>query len=142
MGSRRKKQVIKRSGLEDKVSEFLEKEKLKAEYENGSLPYQIPASDRNYHWDWEFPNGIILEVKGKLDRDTRRKMLLVKAHNPDEDIRFLMHRNNLLVKGGKRRYSDWARINKFPCCFMEPGKTVEQEPWTTIIKEWYEEDCK
>lgn len=129
-----------RSGLETQVKDELDGSSLDYKYEETRLRYTIPAAERTYLPDFEFPNKIIIEVKGKLDLETRRKMLLVKEHNPDRDIRFVFHRNNLLRKRGKLRYSDWAKRHGFKFCFMAPGKTVYQDQtWKEILLEWYNE---
>jgi len=138
--ARRKRQAVLRSGLEDKVKEELDTCKIKYEYETLQIPYTIPASDRNYNPDFILPNGVIIEVKGKLDVDTRRKMLLVKKQNPDDDIRFIFDLNNLLVRRGKVRYADWAKRWGFPCCFIRPGKNHDQpKSWQEILVEWANE---
>jgi len=132
--------TVMRSGLETQMKDMLDGGKVEYEYESETLPYTIPASERTYLPDFKFPNGIYIEVKGKLDIDARRKMILVKAQNPDADIRFLFHRNNLLRKRGKMRYADWCKKEGFPFTFIAPGKTVEQElNWKEQMMEWYDE---
>ena len=59
--------------------------------------------------DFELPElGFFIEVKGRLDSSTRKKMRDVKASNPDKDIRLLLLQDNKLQKNKKERYSDWC----------------------------------
>ena len=145
MTKRRKKRSRKpapvlRSLLEDAIAEELGRCGVPYEYESLRLSYVIPESDHTYTPDFVFPNGVVVECKGKLCIETRRKMLLVKQQNPDVDLRMLFDQNNLLVRRGKYRYSDWARQKGFPCCFMRPGKTVDQDDdWQTILVRWASE---
>jgi len=111
-----------RSGFEKKVWGALMEEGILAEYEPVSLNYQINAK---YIPDVRLPNGIFVEIKGKLDGPSRRKMLAVKKANPSADIRFVfMRANNFLRKGAKMRYWQWAESHGFE--------------WSegTIPKEW------
>lgn len=93
-------------------------------------PHQVPyIINGKYTPDFLLPNGIYVEAKGKLDRDTIRKMISVKKSNPHLDIRFVfMKANNPLRKGAKLRYWQWAEKHGFP--------------WAegTIPLEWWKED--
>lgn len=98
-----------KSGFEWETSKYLKKRKIKALYEPFSLKYTVPSSEHRYYPDWELPNGILVETKGKLDAATRRKMVLVKACNPDKDIRLVFQNsNNYIRKGSKTTYGAWA----------------------------------
>lgn len=127
-----------RSNIERQVAGVLDENFVKYGYEVDKLPFLQPAVNRTYEPDFTLPNGIFVEVKGKLDVATRKKMRLVKADNPDADIRFVFHRNNKLTKAKNSwRYSDWARREGFPCCFISPGKLVDQpKSWEDILMEW------
>lgn len=130
-----------RSKLERTVNKLLERNKVKAAYEKDYLNYTVPARKASYNPDFTLPNGIFVEVKGKLDMDARRKMKLVREANPDADIRFIFDRNNLLRKKGKHRYDWWCRMNGYPhFTFMYPNKDLGQEQeWFDTLMEWANE---
>jgi hypothetical protein len=103
-----------RSGLESKVADLLSSLKVKYEYESKKLAYQLEC---NYLPDFLLPNGIYLEVKGRLTSEDRRKMLAVKRCNPDLDIRFVFQAPfNKIYKGSKTTYAKWAEKSGFPWC--------------------------
>jgi hypothetical protein len=78
----------------------------------------------------EIKDKIILEVKGFLDVDTRKKMLAVKEAHPALDIRFVFQQNGFVYKNKKgkprrtpestdMRYSDWCEKHGFKWCVGE-----------------------
>lgn len=70
---------------------------------------------RTYCPDFQLPNGIFIEAKGKLDQETRSKMIAVKKAHPDLDIRIVfMKGENKLSRGSKMSYLQWAAKNGFP----------------------------
>jgi hypothetical protein len=97
-----------RSGFEKKVATKLTEKKIKFGYESLRLPYLVPPTPRTYTPDFTLPNGIIVEAKGKFDRDSRKKMALIIEQYPDKDIRMLFMRNNPINKGSKTTYTDWC----------------------------------
>ncbi len=133
--------ATRRSKLEDEVEKELKTTGHEYAYESDYLHYVQPETKRSYNPDFTLDNGIFIEVKGKLDVPTRKKMKLVKEHNPDADIRFVFDRNNKLSKAKKSwRYEDWCRINGFQCCFIRPGRTADQkESWQNILVRWANE---
>lgn len=103
-----------RSGLEEKVADLLSSLKVKYEYESTKVAYTLQC---NYTPDFLLPNGVYLEVKGRLTTEDRRKMLAVKKNNPDLDIRFVFQAPfNKLYKGSKSTYAKWAEKNGFLWC--------------------------
>lgn len=73
---------------------------------DGKLPYVL---EMKYLPDIRLPNGTYVEIKGRLDSTDRRKMIAVKKAHPDLDIRFVfMRAHNLLYKGAKTTYAQWA----------------------------------
>ena len=117
-----------RSGLEKSVWGAAQRYCKNMQFEPHYLPYVIKGS---YLPDILLPNGIYIEVKGRLDAGTQRKMRAVKQSNPDLDIRFVFQNANQKVrKGGKLRYWEWAEKYDYP--------------WSegTIPREWFEEESK
>jgi hypothetical protein len=100
-----------RSGLEKKVASLLQSLKVPYEYEDCKLAYVLQC---NYIPDFHLPNGVFLEVKGRLTSEDRRKMIAVKKSNPDLDIRFVFQAPfNKIYKGSKTTYAKWAEKNGF-----------------------------
>lgn len=101
-----------RSGFERTLAAQLKKRKVRFEYEPVKLPYVL---ERSYIPDFYISDkAIYIEAKGKLDADTRAKMLAVKKAHPDLDIRFVfMRASNKLSKASKQTYGDWATKNGF-----------------------------
>jgi hypothetical protein len=114
-----------RSGFEKKIAKFL-LNKAEFEYEPFSIPYQVPIKKKRYTPDFVLANGVIVEAKGKLDRETREKMLLVTQQNPDKDIRLLLMRDNKISKTSKTRYSDWCEKNNIKYAVSEQGHVPEE----------------
>lgn len=80
---------------------------LKYEPSGSKMKYTLP--ERSYTPDFVLPNGIIVETKGFLRYDDLRKMLSVKEHNPEKDIRMVFQRANTPIrKGGTMNYGQWA----------------------------------
>ena len=63
---------------------------------------------RTYTPDFFLPNGIIIEVKGRLTTHDRKVLLGTRDNNPELDLRIIFDKNNRLYKGAKTRYADWA----------------------------------
>jgi len=102
-----------RSKFEAYTISALERNKgFEVEYETEKWKYTIPASDHTYTPDVKiiFPSGHerFVELKGKLDIPTRKKMVLIREQYPDKDIRILFMRNNKLTKTSKTTYMEWA----------------------------------
>lgn len=90
--------MLKRSKFEDDVA----KKYPNLEYESDKLTYVVPSKKRTYNPDWKIRDKVYIETKGKLDRDTIEKMLLVKAQNPDVTIYIMFQKgNNKLRRGSK-----------------------------------------
>lgn len=118
-----------RSNLEKKVATYLDAQKIKYDYESEKLKYVIPASNHSYTPDFILKNGIVVEVKGRLTAADRKKMLLVREHNPDRDIRFLFAVDNKINKASKTTYSSWCEKHGFQYCVSKDGKLPTE--WLT-----------
>ncbi len=100
-----------RSGLEDKVSEYLKEQNIPVKYEALKIEWE-DLRYRTYTPDFELDNGIFIETKGMFDNDDRRKHIAIKEQHPELDIRFVFsHANAKLYKGAKSRYCDWCDKN-------------------------------
>jgi hypothetical protein len=103
-----------KSGLEETISQQIESQGIKVEYETEKVPYIIPASNHNYSPDFKLPNGIRVETKGRFVAADRKKHLLVKEHNPHMDIRFVFSNSkNKISKNSKTTYGDWCEKNGY-----------------------------
>lgn len=80
-----------------------------------ALPYTITAK---YTPDFCLPNGVLVETKGLLTPEDRRKMLAVKAQHPDKDIRlcFMRAGTKLSRRPGAMTYAQWAERHGFLWC--------------------------
>lgn len=98
------------SGLERINAEHIEKTLgLPLLYETLKIRYVVPESFHIYHPDFELPNGIIVETKGRFLSVDRAKQLLVKAQYPDLDIRYVFTRARTPIgPGAKMTVGQWA----------------------------------
>ena len=102
-----------RSGLEKRTADFLNKRKVKFQYEEVKLKWQ-DLRMRPYTPDFVLSNGIIVETKGRFISSDRTKHLFVKAQHPDLDIRFVFSNPKAkLYKGAKSSYGDWCDKHGF-----------------------------
>jgi hypothetical protein len=103
-----------RSGLEDSTATHIRSKGAKVLYETSKIHYVIPESKHTYTPDFILPNGIIVETKGFLSIEDRKKHLLIRQQHPEKDIRFVFTRSaTKLYKGAKSTYSDWCIKNNF-----------------------------
>ena len=103
-----------KSGLEETISQQIESQGIKVEYETEKVPYIIPASNHTYSPDFKLPNGIRVETKGRFVAADRKKHLLVKEQNPNIDIRFVFSNSkNKITKKSKTTYGDWCEKNGY-----------------------------
>jgi hypothetical protein len=113
-----------RSGLEDKISEQLKSLSVPVKYEELKIRYSVPESFHTYTPDFELPNGIIIESKGRFVAADRKKHLLIKQQYPHLDIRFVFSNSRAKInKGSKTSYADWC--NKFG--FLYADKLIPKE---------------
>ena len=113
-----------RSGLEERIAEQLDSLGVEYTYETVKLKYIKPASSHVYTPDFQLPNGIIVETKGRFLAPDRQKHLLVKKHNPELDIRFVFSNSNARIsKTSKTTYAMWCRKNGY----LFADKTIPEE---------------
>jgi len=102
-----------RSGLEDRISEQLKGLSVPFKYEEFKIKYEVHEV-RTYTPDFELPNGIIVESKGRFVAADRKKHLLVKKQHPELDIRFVFSNSKAkITKGSKTSYGDWCDKNGY-----------------------------
>jgi hypothetical protein len=93
----------------------LRKKKIPYGYETKKFVYQYKP--QSYTPDFElYAKGerVYIEYKGKMDNDTRRKMLAVKACNPELKVCLVFEKpNNKIRKNSKTTYWMWAEKNGF-----------------------------
>lgn len=97
-----------RSGLEYKLSIYLDENKVKYGYEDIKIEWEDLAY-RTYTPDFVLDNGIIIETKGRFMAADRRKHIAIKKQHPKLDIRFVFTNSKAkLSKGAKSSYADWC----------------------------------
>lgn len=109
-----------RSGLETKVDGKLKELGVNYKYESDVIPFLYPAKPAKYTPDFVVTRDKTLtyvEVKGKLDRQSRQKMVLVSNQNPKLRFVFCFQKpDNVIYKGSKTTYAMWAEKNGFEWC--------------------------
>lgn len=103
-----------RSGFEEKIAADLENRSVEFEYEPITIPYEVNET-KTYKPDFYLlPSGRLVEAKGNFTAADRKKLLLVKAQNPELPISLLFQRpNNKINPGSKTTYAMWAEKNGF-----------------------------
>lgn len=108
----RKKRLVLRSSLEEKVIADLQQKKVKFAYESLKIRYIKKPSI--YTPDIVLSNGIIVEIKGYFKADDRAKHLLIKAQHQDLDIRFVFQDSKKKIhKSSPTTYGMWAEKHGF-----------------------------
>ena len=102
-----------RSDLEKRTAAWLKLRKVKFKYEETRIPYAV-SETRHYTPDFQLPNGIYIETKGRFLPSDRKKHLLVKKQYPELDIRFVFSNPKAKIrKGSKTSYADWCDKHGF-----------------------------
>lgn len=103
-----------RSGLEEAVAQQLRANSVEYRYEEEVVRYTTPPKDHKYTPDFVLANGIIIETKGRFVTADRQKHLLVKAQNPELDIRFVFSNSKSKIsKRSPTTYAMWCEKNGF-----------------------------
>jgi len=125
-----------RSGFEETVRTQLDEMGVRYEYEKYKLEYWKPIRDavcfectgaQVYKRCWYYPDfwlpdhKFYIEAKGKFGQVDRMKMRLVKEAHPDEDIRMLFMRDNLIGRKAQTttRYTEYAERYGMPALVIE-----------------------
>ncbi len=115
-----------KSGFERSIDANLRSRGKEYTYETLELPYILHGT---YHPDFMINGGaVVVEAKGVLDRDSKRKMVAIRKQYPDLDIRFLFMEADKKVPGTKQSHGQWATKNGFPW-----AEGIE------IPEEWFEQ---
>jgi Phage endonuclease I len=122
-----------KSKLEEKVWAVLKKEFSTVKYEPQRFKFIQPEVERTYIPDFKIGrSNIFIEAKGKLDLETRKKMVWFRDSNPTIRIIFLfMNPDNKITKRSKTTYAMWATDNGFE--------------WLDFRKDWlnaYKQLCR
>ena len=116
--------------MRSKFEEEVARKYPELEYETDKLTYVVPAKKRTYNPDWKVRDNVYIETKGKLERETIEKMLLVKEQNLNATIYILFQRGtNKLRKGSKMTYLDWAKKNGFEAACWQQTRGQIPEEW-------------
>jgi hypothetical protein len=115
--SRMAKQMAKSCGMrsigEVRCAADMDKRGIKYRYEAEKLHYVIEG---DYTPDYTLvdTDDLLIEYKGKMTNETRRKMVAIKKCHPDRRICIVFEKpNNKLSKRHKMRYWQWAEKNGF-----------------------------
>lgn len=113
-----------RSGLEEQTAKDLKKREVPFSYEERKIKW-LDSKMRTYTPDFELPNGVIVETKGRFVAADRRKHLEIKKQFGDlYDIRFVFTNSRAkLYKGAKSSYADWCNKHGF----LYADKTIPEE---------------
>jgi hypothetical protein len=115
--SRLAQQLAKEAGMrsmgEVRCAADMKRRRIPYKYEPLVLTYQ--HEPQKYTPDFVSPKieGVI-EYKGKMTNETRKKLLSIQRCNPDVPIRLVFEKpNNKIRKGSKTTYWQWAEKNGF-----------------------------
>ena len=104
-----------KSKFEKTIWDKLRKEFSSCKYEPDKYKYIQPAIERTYTPDFKTGKAnLYIEAKGKLDLDTRKKMIWFRDSSPNVKVIFLfMNPDTKIRKGSKTTYGAWATANGF-----------------------------
>jgi hypothetical protein len=119
-----------RSGLEERIAEYLTSKGVGFSFEERVIPYTTPPKQHRYTPDFELPNGIIIETKGRFVTADRQKHLLVKAQHPELDIRFVFSNSKTKIsKRSSTTYGMWCERYGFAYADkVIPAAWLKEEP--------------
>ncbi len=87
---------------------------MKVGYETKKIAYVTPEKPHKYTADFDLPNGIIVETKGRFVTADRQKHLLIKAQHPLLDIRFVFSNSRARIsKTSATTYAAWCEKHGF-----------------------------
>ena len=118
-----------RSGLEEKVADYLTSKGVGFSFEAMKVSYVKPETKHIYTPDFILDNGIIIETKGRWLLDDRKKHILIRKQHPHLDIRILFQNANAKIrKGSKTSYADFCEKHGIPYAHREiPGAWLKEK---------------
>lgn len=115
------KTLALKSGFERTLAAQLSHSGVEWAYEAVKVPYILNGE---YNPDFLLKkSGILIEAKGLLDRESKRKMVAVKKQHPELDVRFVFMQAEKRIPGTKQTHAQWADRNGFP---WAEGKIPEE----------------
>lgn len=100
-----------KSIAEVRCAAWLERNNVPYDYEAERWTYQYEPA----HYTPDFTiqtQNFVIEVKGKMTPDIRKKMLAVKRCNPDRKVYMVFERsNNRIAPGSRTTYGEWCEKN-------------------------------
>jgi hypothetical protein len=120
-----------RSGLEETLAAQLKAAGVDGKYEERVIEYIDPRTHK-YTADFELPNGVIVESKGRFLGSDRSKHLLIKKQHPKLDIRFVFNNPNArLNKASQTTYAEWCAKHGFKYAAKRiPPEWIQEKPCT------------
>ena len=128
--------VVLKSGLEEAVYNFLNKNSVSFIYEGMKIVYFQPAIKKTYTPDFPIQNTpLVLETKGAFNSADRKKMKTIKAQNPNLDIRFIFSNSKTKIgKKSKTTYAKWCELFGFTYHCIQSTKETFPKEWLKEIK--------
>lgn len=103
-----------RSGLEEEIARKLTSKGVSFSFEERVISYTKPSRVSKYTPDFELPNGIIIESKGRFITADRQKHILIKDQHPELDIRFVFSNSRARIsKRSTTTYGMWCEKHGF-----------------------------
>ena len=129
------KTVFLKSGLEEVVYNFLNKQNIKFVYEGIKISFTSPEIKKTYTPDFPITNSFIVETKGAFNSADRKKMKLIKKQNPNLDIRFIFSNSKTKIgKKSKTTYGKWCEMFGFKYHCIQSTKKEIPDDWLKEIK--------
>ena len=113
-----------RSKFEQDIAENLEQRGCKFGYESKLIRYVLEC---RYTPDFIFPNGLIIEAKGRMAARDSRKHRAIKKQSPDLDIRFVFMNLNTRVEGSRFTHQQWCEKYNF-----KYSERIIPKEWTDV----------
>jgi len=107
-----------KSILEVRTQAWLEEHKIPFGYESQRWVYQYPP--QKHKPDYSVPDFVI-ECKGKMTREIRKKILAIINSNPDKKLVLVFEKpENKIEAGSKTTYGLWAKKHNIPYSAVVP----------------------
>lgn len=117
------------NGYRSRMEEQLAPTLISAGATYESLRFTFPAKPRGYTPDFILPNGIAIEVKGWFTGKDRAKMLAVKQHHPNLDLRLILASpRQFTTQKRKMTQAQWCDKHGFKWAEMSVPATWLIEP--------------